>query len=150
MAFSLAAREAIWLRLLLTKLGLLTLSNQLAEIYIHKHNKCAEAILSPDSMLHLAPIPNQIQPLPMDQIQPLSTNKDLSSIEIKGDNQNFIILAKNLVLHIQTKYIDIQHHYIQDKVSSGRISLIYTPTEEMLADRLTKPLSHVKFLNFIR
>ena len=149
-ALSLAAREATWLRLLLTELGLLTPSDQFAEIHIHEHNKYAEAILSPDSMLHPAPIPDQIQPLPMDQIQPLSTNKDLSSIEIKGDNQSSIALAKNPVLHTRTKHIDIQHHYIRDEVSSGRISLIYTPTEKMLADGLTKPLSHVKFLNFIR
>ena len=76
-ALSLAAREATWLRLLLTELGLLTPSDQFAEIHIHEHNKCAEAILSPDSMLHPAPILYQIQPLPMDQIQPLSTKKDL-------------------------------------------------------------------------
>ena len=158
-ALSLAVREAIWLRLLLTELGLLTLSDQFAEIHIHKHNKCAEAIL-------LAPIPDQVQPLLTDQIQPVSTdeiqpfltdqiqplptNQNLSSIEIKGDNQSSIALAKNPVLHTRTKHIDIQHHYIRDEVSSGRIRLVYTPTEEMLADGLTKPLSHVKFLNFIR
>ena len=86
----------------------------------------------------------------MDQIQSLLTNKNLSFIKIKGDNQNSIALAKNPVLHTQIKHIDIQYHYICVKVSSGQISLIFTPKVEMLADGLTKPLFHVKFLNFIR
>lgn len=101
-------------------------------------------------MLYPAPIPDQVLPFPTNQIQLFSINNDLSSIEIKKNNQSSIVLAKNPVLHIQTKHIDIQYYYIQDKVSSGRINLIYTLTEEILANRLTKPLSHVKFLNFIK
>ena len=65
-ALSLAAREAIWLQLLFTKFGLLTPSNQFTKIYIHKYNKCAEAILLLDSILHSAPILDQIQLFPID------------------------------------------------------------------------------------
>lgn len=144
MALSLAAREATWLRLLLTELGLLTPDDRFAEIHIHENNKCAEAILSPSATLHPAPILDQTQP------PPSSSQDSLSHITIKGDNQSSISLAKNPVLHTRTKHIDIQHHYIRDEVTSGRINLVYTPTEEMLADGLTKPLSHVKFLNFIK
>lgn len=43
-ALGLAAREATWLRLLLMELGLLTPSEQFAEIHVHENNKCAEAI----------------------------------------------------------------------------------------------------------
>lgn len=45
--------------------------------------------------------------------------------------------ANNPVLHTHIKHIDIQHHYIQDEVTSGRINLVYIPTELMLADGLT-------------
>lgn len=141
-ALSLAAREATWLRLLLTELGLLTPNDQFAEIHIDENNKCAEAILSPDSTLHQERIPNQ------SQVSLSSQNS--SSIDLKGDNQSSIALAKNPVLHTRTKHIDIQHHYIRDEVTSRRINLVYTPSEEMLADGLTKPLSHVKFFNFIK
>lgn len=75
-----------------------------------------------------------------DTIQSSST-----SITLKGNNQSSIALANNPVLHTRTKHIDIQHHYIRDEVTSGRINLVYTPTELMLADGLTKPLSRVKF-----
>ncbi len=95
--------------------------------------------------IHPAPIPNKTQPLP-----PSSGKDSLSHITIKGDNQSSISLAKNPVLHTRTEHIDIQHHYICDEVTSGRIYLVYTLTEEMLADGLTKPLSHVKFLNFVK
>lgn len=61
-----------------------------------------------------------------------------------------IALAKNPALHTWTNHSDIQQHYIRDKVTIRRINLVYTSTEEMLADGLTKPLSHVKFFNFIK
>ena len=139
-ALSLVAREATWLRLLLTELGLLTPNDQFAEIHIDENNKCAEAILSPNSTLHNQEhVPDQS-----------FSSHNLSSIDLKGDNQSSISLANNPVLHTRTKHIGIQHHYIRDEVTSRRINLVYTPTEEMLADGLTKPLSHVKFFNFIK
>lgn len=136
-ALSLAAREATWLRLLLTELGLLTPSEQFAEIQVHENNKCAEAILPTSARDQDKPVPDELI-------------SEKIPITIKGDNQSSISLANNPVLHTRTKHIDIQHHYIRDEVASGRINLVYTPTGEMLADGLTKPLSHVKFLNIIR
>ena len=108
-----------------------TPSEQFAEIHIHENNKCAEAI-------HPT-VPTSAQ-----------TQDGEIPITMKGDNQSSISLANNSVLHTRTKHIDIQHHYICDELASGRISLVYTPTGEMLADGLTKALSHVKFLNFIK
>ncbi len=140
-ALSLAAREVTWLRLLLTELRLLKPHDQFADIHIDENNKCAEAILSPNSTLYPERIPDQSQ---------VTTSSQNSSIDINGDNQSSIALAKNPVLHTRTKHIDIQHHYIRDEVTSKRINLVYTPTEEMLADGLRKPLSHVKFFNFIK
>lgn len=60
------------------------------------------------------------------------------------------MLANKPVLHICAKHIDIQHHYIRDKVTSEIINLVYMPTELMLADGLTKTLSRMKFFNFIK
>jgi hypothetical protein len=39
------------------------------------------------------------------------------------------------------KYIDIQFHYIRDKINSGRINLVYVASINMAADGLTKPLT---------
>lgn len=70
-------------------------------------------------------------------------------IPLKGDNQGSIALAHNPVFHSRTKHIDIQHHYICDEVAAQRIQLSYIPTNEMIADGLTKALTHVKFHRFI-
>jgi hypothetical protein len=64
------------------------------------------------------------------------------------DNQSCINLAKNPVHHARSKHIDIQHHFIREKIISKEIHLEYTPTEEMIADIFTKPLAGPKFLKF--
>lgn len=128
-AFTLAAKEATWLRLLLTKLGLLEADDQHAEINVRHGNTGVKA-------------------LKKDLVQPPPSHND--AVNMKGDNQGSIALAHNPVFHARTKHIDIQHHYIRDEVSAGRINLTYIPTSEMIADGLTKPLTHAKFHEFVR
>jgi hypothetical protein len=60
---------------------------------------------------------------------------------IMCDNQGCIALAKNPTHHSRTKHIDVQHHFIREKLESGEISLKYCPTEDMVADVLTKALA---------
>lgn len=62
-------------------------------------------------------------------------------IPLKGENQGSIALAHNPVFYSRTKHIDIQLHYIRDEVASPRIELFHVPTEEMIADGLTKALT---------
>lgn len=68
---------------------------------------------------------------------------------IHEDNQSAIALAKNPVYHARSKHIDIQHHFIRDKVESGEVDLSYTPTENMIADVLTKPLPKTRFRDLV-
>lgn len=56
------------------------------------------------------------------------------------DNQGAIALANNPEHHARTKYIDIQYHFVRNWVEDGRTHLEYCPTEEMVADGLTKAL----------
>jgi hypothetical protein len=51
----------------------------------------------------------------------------------------------NLELHQRTKHIDIRHHYIRERVEEQNIVLTYTPTDRMIADILTKPITATKF-----
>jgi Reverse transcriptase (RNA-dependent DNA polymerase) len=60
---------------------------------------------------------------------------------IMCDNQGCIALAKNPTHHSRTKHIDVQHHFIREKLESGEINLKYCPTEDMVADVLTKALA---------
>ena len=64
------------------------------------------------------------------------------------DNQSAIALAKNPVHHAWSKHIDIQHHFIWEKIESNEIEVSYMPTDDMIADALTKPLAHAKFVKF--
>lgn len=60
---------------------------------------------------------------------------------IHSDSQGSIALSKNPEHHARSKHIDIRHHFVREQVVSGTISLQYVPTEDMLADVMTKPLS---------
>ena len=57
-------------------------------------------------------------------------------------------MTENLVFHDKSKHIEIKYHFIRDMVQKGAVKLKYVPTEEQVADVLTKPLAHVKFEYF--
>ena len=57
---------------------------------------------------------------------------------IGKDNQSCIKLATNPVLHKRSKHIDTKYQFIREGVNNNSIKLIYTPTDEMAADLLTK------------
>ena len=78
--------------------------------------------------------------------------QDLKPMTLYGDNQGALALAQNPVYHQRTKHIEVQWHFIREKVEEGTIQLVYKTTADMLADGLTKPLSpanHLKFLNLL-
>jgi len=63
---------------------------------------------------------------------------------ISCDNTSAINISKNPVQHSRTKHIDIRHHFLRDCVESEVVSLSFIPTENQLADILTKPLNGSK------
>jgi len=67
---------------------------------------------------------------------------------IYGDNQGAIALAKNPQFHARTKHITIQHHFVQEKQTEGKVDLQYIPTEQQVADGLTKALPKDRFIKF--
>src|SRR5437773_2960768 len=69
----------------------------------------------------------------------LGYNVDDQNI-IYTDSQSAIALAHNPEHHARTKHIDIQYHFIRNCVEDGKTSLEYCPTEDMVADGLTKAL----------
>ena len=65
-----------------------------------------------------------------------------------SDNQSAIALTKDHQYHPGTKHIDIRFHFIHWIIENGSIHLIYCPTEDMLADTLTKALPSPKVKHF--
>ncbi|KAH9751306.1 hypothetical protein KPL71_014242 [Citrus sinensis] len=58
-------------------------------------------------------------------------------------------LAHNPVFHSRTKHIEIDIHYVRDNVLAGELSIKYVPSDEQVADIMTKPISFIKF-NYLR
>ncbi len=51
-------------------------------------------------------------------------------------------MGSNPVNHPRAKHIDTSYHYVRNKVEEGAI----IPTDQLMADGLTKPLNSGKFL----
>jgi len=62
------------------------------------------------------------------------------------DNQAAIAMSQNKITSSKTKHIKIKFHYIKELVQDNDITLAYCPTEEQIADILTKALSQEKFI----
>ena len=61
------------------------------------------------------------------------------------DNQSAICLAKNPSNHSRAKHVDIKYHFIREAIEKKEIELRYCPTDEMVADVLTKGIPRQKF-----
>lgn len=62
------------------------------------------------------------------------------TIEIFNDNQSAHKILNNSQHHRRTKHIDVRHHYVREAVKEGIIIVKYRPTNDMVADVLTKAL----------
>jgi hypothetical protein len=62
------------------------------------------------------------------------------TVQIYSDNQACIAIAENPIAHRRTKHIDVRYHYIRQLIAAGKATVSYVPTQDMLADVLTKPL----------
>jgi len=60
------------------------------------------------------------------------------------DNLSAKTLASNLVMHAQSKHIEIDIHYIRDQVLQNQVTITYVSTTNQTVDCLTKPLSHTQ------
>ena len=61
------------------------------------------------------------------------------------DNKSAIGIAHNPVQHDRTKHVEVDRHFIKEKIESGLICIPYVPTGEQLADILTKGVQNPSF-----
>ncbi|CAJ2661706.1 unnamed protein product [Trifolium pratense] len=57
------------------------------------------------------------------------------------DNLSAVSLAHNPVLHSRTKHIELDIHFVRERVLSKQLNVLHVPAADQLADPLTKPLS---------
>lgn len=61
------------------------------------------------------------------------------------DNLSTIALAKNPILHARTKHVEIDLHFVRDKVLDSSLVLQHVSSFDQVADCLTKPLTSAHF-----
>ena len=72
------------------------------------------------------------------------------SMSVFVDNQAAILMSKNDVYHDRTKHIDIRYHFVRDSVKSGLFKIEWVPTEQQLADGMTKGLGSIIFTRIFK
>ncbi|GKC70859.1 hypothetical protein Tco_1116742 [Tanacetum coccineum] len=82
------------------------------------------------------------------QNQLLDYGFNFMNTEIHIDNESTICIVKNPVLHLKTKHIQIQHHFIRDCYEQRLINVVKVHTNDNVADLLTKGFDLARF-NFL-
>ena len=84
----------------------------------------------------------------MEQLLKGIDNRQYSETRVFGGNQGTKALARNPVNRQSCKHIDMKYHFIREAVNSGRVVLEYCPTEQILADVMTKTETKLKLKKF--
>nr|KYP76657.1 Copia protein [Cajanus cajan] len=69
------------------------------------------------------------------------------TMRILCDNKVAISIAKNLVHHDRTKHVEIDRHFIKEKIDHDIISVDHVPSCRQTADILTKALPRNTYEN---
>jgi hypothetical protein len=69
-----------------------------------------------------------------------------SAARVYQDNMSTIMLAeKGRALSARTRHVKIRYFFIKERIDEGELKIEYLPTEQMVADVLTKPLQGEHF-----
>ncbi|XP_071685349.1 uncharacterized protein [Lolium perenne] len=64
------------------------------------------------------------------------------------DNVSAVYMSTNPVHHRRTKHIELDIHFVREKVALGELRVVHIPTTQQLADVMTKGLPAASFQSF--
>ena len=64
------------------------------------------------------------------------------------DNLGATYLSVNPIFHARTKHVEVDYHFVRDRVAKKKIVVRFISSQDQLADVLTKPLPHASFTYF--
>ena len=62
-------------------------------------------------------------------------------MELYSDNKAALDMSHNPIQHDRTKHVEVDRHFIKEKVDSKILKLLFVKSESQLADILTKGVS---------
>jgi len=54
-------------------------------------------------------------------------------------------LSANPIFHARTKHVEVDYHFVRDRVAKKEIQIRFISSKDQLADVFTKPLSYSTF-----
>ncbi|GJT27581.1 ribonuclease H-like domain-containing protein [Tanacetum coccineum] len=64
------------------------------------------------------------------------------------DNVSAVYMSTNPIQHQRTKHIEIDIHFVRDKVAAGHVRVLHVPSRFQYADIFTKGLPYLLFADF--
>ena len=68
-----------------------------------------------------------------------------SPTRLLGDNEGSLHLCRKIVFSGRNKHIEVKFNFVKQKIADGQVTVEWIPTDEMIADIMTKPLPRDKF-----
>jgi hypothetical protein len=72
----------------------------------------------------------------------------VSAPTIWCDNLGATYLSTNPIFHARTKDVEVDYHFVHDRVAKKEIQICFIPSQDQLTDVFTKPLSVASFTAF--
>jgi len=64
------------------------------------------------------------------------------------DNLGATYLSANPIFHARTKHVEVDYHFVRDRVVKKEIQIRFIPSHNQLSDVFTKPLFIASFTAF--
>lgn len=71
----------------------------------------------------------------------------ISEMDLFYDNKSAIAIAHNPVQHDRTKHVEVDRHFIKEKLEAKIVRFPFVRSEDQLAEVLTKAVSSKDFYN---